>query len=246
MMRPVDDAQPPADPPADPPARPAVPPLPPPAPSPSPAPPSPPTSPSPTVRPPAAPVRPPASPGLSPVPPVAPPPRSAWGARLAVLALAAVAGVLGWVAATRFLPTWWARQIGDIADGSLTAGIAAGVTCGVVFTLLPLLVLRGTVRRGATWTVRFVYLVLGFLLAVPNLITLGVVAGSGSSAADARQILDVDGQGFRGATLFGVAVGALLAVGLWVMLWRGRRRDRQLADLKARLADATKPPADDA
>lgn len=179
--------------------------------------------------------------GLSPTPPVPPPPRTAWGARLAVVGIGAVAGVLGWLAATRFLPEWWAHQIGDVADGSLTAGVAAGLACGVAFTLMPLLVLRGTFRRGITWSARFVYFVLAALLAVPNLITLGIVLGSGSSAVDARRILDVEGQGFRGATLFGVVVGALLAVGLWAMLWRGKRRTREIAALRSKLAETRTP-----
>ncbi len=175
--------------------------------------------------------------GLSPTPPVPPVTRTAWGARLTVLLLAALGGVAGYLAATRFLPQWWARQIGDVSDGTVSAGVAAGLVCGVVFTLVPLLVLRGTVRRGATWTARLVILVLAVLLAVPNLITLGIELGTNSAAQAARDTFDREAPGFRGATLAGAVVGVLLAVSLWWLLWFLRRRRRQIAGLKTRLAE---------
>lgn len=195
----------------------------------------------------AGPVR-PGGGGLAPLPPGPPPPRTAWGARFAVLALGALAGIAGYLAATRFLPRWWAHRIGDVSDGAFTTGITAGLVCGVAFTLLPLLVLRGVVRRSATWATRFVLLVLAFLLSVPNLITLFVVLGTNNAAHAAERTFDVQAPGFRGATLAGAVIGAVLAVGLWWLLWSRRRRKDQIADLKARLAekDAVKPAPGDA
>jgi hypothetical protein len=169
-------------------------------------------------------------------PPAPPPERTAWGARFAVAGLIAVGAIAGWFAATRFLPRWWAHRIGAIADGTFTAGIAAGLACGIAFTLLPLLVLRGSVRRRATWTARFAFLVLALLLAVPNLITLGVVLGTNNAAHAAERTFDVDAPGFRGATLAGAVLGGLLAISLWVLRWRAGHRRRRIADLEAQLA----------
>jgi len=190
----------------------------------------------------------PAKPQFGAAPPAPPRPRTAWGARLVVLVVGALAGIGGWFAATRFLPRWWAHRIGDVSDGTFTAGVSAGLVCGLAFTLLPLLVLRGVVRRSASWTARFTLVVLAFLLAVPNLITLGIVLGTNNAAHAAERTFDVEAPGFRGATLAGAVVGGLLAVAFWVLLGWGRRRRRQIADLKARLAErdeqAKAPTAD--
>jgi hypothetical protein len=230
----VDDAR---QPPADPPAPSGVPTAPLPLPTPPPTPQDTPTgdgSPG-TAAPPASTT--PARPQFGAAPPVAPHPRNAWGTRGVALVVGALAGIGGWFAATRFLPRWWAHRIGAVSDGTFTAGISAGLVCGIAFTLLPLLVLRGVARRGATWTTRFVLVVLAFLLAVPNLITLGIVLGTNDAAHAAERTFDVDAPGFRGATLAGAIVGGLLGAAFWVLLWRGRRRRQQIADLKGRLAE---------
>ena len=236
MMRGVSDAPTPGRPDDEPgpPGGPALPPL-----SPAPAPPS---AARPPEAPPAAPagqppVRPLAGPGvLSSAPPAPPPPRTAWGTRLFVLALGALAGIGGYLAATQFLPRWWAHRIGAISDGAFSTAVTAGLLCGVVFTLLPLLALRRVLRRGTAWSLRFLLLVLAFLLAVPNLMTLFVVVGSNSAAHAAERTFDVDAPGFRGATLAGAVVGAALAVAWWWLRFVLRRRRDQVADLKAALA----------
>jgi hypothetical protein len=202
-----------------------------------------PSQPPPSVTQPPAPpsgpaARPLASPGgLSPVPPGPPPPRTAWGARLFVFVIGALAGIGGYFAATRLLPRWWAGQISQIADQSFTKGITAGLVCGLVFTLLPLLVLRSSLRRGASWSARFVLLVLAVLVAVPNLITLFVVASSNDSVRIASDVFDRQAPGFRGATLAGAVVGAALAVAWWWLRFVLRRRKTQVADLRAALAE---------
>jgi hypothetical protein len=169
-------------------------------------------------------------------PPAPPPPRPAWGTRFAVLGVSLFAAVSGWFAATWFLPRWWAHRIGDVSDGTFTAGVFAGLVCGVAFTLFPLLILRAALRPNASWPGRFAVLVLALLVAVPNLITLGIVLGTNNAAHAAERTFDVEAPGFRGATLAGAVVGALAAVAAWVLLWRGRRRKRQVRELKAELA----------
>ena len=55
-----------------------------------------------------------------------------------------------------------------------------------------------------------VALALAVLLAIPNLMTLGIVLGTGNAAHAGDRILDVEAPAFRGATL----VGALIALGM--------------------------------
>jgi MFS family permease len=168
---------------------------------------------------------------------------SRWVTRL-VLALVVVGlAVVGWLVATAFLPRWWAHRIGSVADGSFTAGISAGLVVGAVFTALPLLAVRYMLRRGASWGSRLALLVVAILLAVPNLITLGIVVGTGAGAHAGERTLDVDAPGFRGAALVGAVLGTLLMVALWSLLFGRRRRNRQLAELKGELRrrDAATP-----
>jgi hypothetical protein len=143
--------------------------------------------------------------------------------------------VAGWFMAVAFMPRWWAQRVGEVSDGSFSAGVFSGLTCGVVFTALPLLLLRLVVRRHARWGSRLVFFVLGALAAVPNLTTLGIVLGSGNAAHAGQRILDVDAPGFRGATLVGAVGGAVGVVLLWALLAGRRRRRTELTRLRDEL-----------
>jgi nucleotide-binding universal stress UspA family protein len=168
----------------------------------------------------------------------------AWATRgLIVLAVLVVLIVVG-LALAAFLPRWWAHRIGRVADGSLTAGIAAGLTCGVVFTAAALLALREAVRRGRRWRARAWFLALAVLVAVPNLITLGIVIGSGNAAHAGERTLDVDGPGFRGATLVGCILGAIAMALLWYALSSRRHQETEIARLRAELALARRDAAE--
>lgn|GEM_PF-973838 len=153
---------------------------------------------------------------------------------LAVLVVLIVAGL----ALSAVLPRWWAHRIGRVADGSLAAGVAAGLTLGVVFTAAALAALRGSVRRGRSWRARGWLLLLALLVAVPNLITLGIVIGSGDAAHAGERTLDVEAPGFRGGTLAGCVIGAVLMAGLWFLLSSRRRHLREIDRLRAELASA--------
>jgi hypothetical protein len=71
--------------------------------------------------------------------------------------------------------------------------------------------------------------VLAIVLAGPNLLTLGIVIGSGHAAHAGERTLDVDAPGFRGASLAGAIVGALALAALEYLLvtrrWSRRRLD---------------------
>ena len=71
------------------------------------------------------------------------------------------------------------------------------------------------------------------VLAIPNLMTLGIVFGTRSAAHAGERILDVEGPGFRGGSLIGAVLGVAF-VGVIVYLVTSRRASRRRA---ARLRD---------
>jgi len=181
--------------------------------------------------------------------PVEPERHISWSTRLIIGFVVLVALVVGYFIATSLLPRWWAHRVGAVADGSLTAGIFAGLTCGVVFTVLPLLLLRLMLGRRARWGLRLTYLVLAAVAAAPNLITLGIVLGTNNAAHAGERIMDVEASGFRGATLVGAVAGAVLMVAAWSLLFSRRRRkhevERLRSELKRREAEAAETSTQD-
>jgi ATP/ADP translocase len=145
-----------------------------------------------------------------------------------VLALAALA----YLFAVTIVPRWWAQRVGDQVDGTISKGVAWGLFYGVVFTFVPLLVARQAVRK-VGWTMRIAFLVAAAVLALPNLLTLGVVIGSGSAAHAAERVLDVEAPAFRAWTLIGAIASALLAGGAFTLMAAGRRNRHKLKELEA-------------
>lgn len=128
------------------------------------------------------------------------------------------------------VPRWWAQRIGDQVDGSISAGIGLGLFYGFVFTFLPLLVLSVAVRRGRAWRTRAWIAVVALALALPNLMTLGIVLGTGSAAHAGERILDVEAPDFRAASLVGAILGAAAVGGvLWLLASRRRAKARESA-----------------
>jgi len=147
--------------------------------------------------------------------------------------------VLAYLAAA-FLPRWWAHRIGHQANGSLSLGIVLGLFYGFVFTMLPLATARFAFRKRRPWKTWALLAALAVLLEGPNLLTLGIVIGSGHAAHAGERTLDVDAPGFRGATLAGVlaAVAGLLLVEY--LLHTRRRSERLLQQTREQLG--TKDP----
>jgi hypothetical protein len=146
------------------------------------------------------------------------------GKRQVIIAALATGGIVVLaVAASATIPRWWAQRIGDIVDGSIVTGTLVGLFYGFLFTLLPLLVLGAALRWRRTWRALVMAAVFAVLLAIPNLLTLGIVLGTGNAAHAGDRILDVEAPAFRGASL----AGALAAVGLVALLayviWPRRR-----------------------
>jgi hypothetical protein len=133
-----------------------------------------------------------------------------WGRRaLWALALGVAMFVVGLVASAT-VPRWWAHQVGDQVDGSITQGTLLGLFYGFVFTFFPVLLVVLVLRWRRTPAAVGVAVFLALLLALPNLMTLGIVIGRGNAAHAGDRVLDVEAPAFRGGTL----AGALLAVGL--------------------------------
>lgn len=133
-----------------------------------------------------------------------------------------------------FLPRWWAGQIGQRVEGSFSRGIATGLVLGITCTFLPVLfVTLAFVNRSRMKNVpTIMFAVLGVIVAIPNLLTLTVVAGGGNGAHAGERIFDVDAPGFRAATAWGVVIGIVLAIGVGYFIWRYRRRGRELDQIK--------------
>jgi hypothetical protein len=126
------------------------------------------------------------------------------------------------------VPRWWAQRVGDQVDGSITQGTLLGLFYGFVFTLLPLAVLVLILRWRSSWRWIVFTVVLAAILALPNLMTLGIVLGRGNAAHAGDRILDVEAPAFRGGTLAGALLAALL-VGFIAYLLVSRSRARSNA-----------------
>lgn len=148
-----------------------------------------------------------------------------WLRHLLLLLGLSILLLIVWLLAVTLVPRWWGQTLGNRIDGRITVGTGYGLAIGFLFTLVPLFVARQAFRDVA-WRLRVGFLALAALLAVPNLMTLGIVLGTGSGAHAGDRILDVDGPGFRVASALGALAAAAvfaLAVGWGVM----RRRDRE-------------------
>ncbi|MFD2027848.1 hypothetical protein [Promicromonospora aerolata] len=132
-----------------------------------------------------------------------------------------------------FLPRWWAQVIGNAVDGSFAAGAWWGLLVGAVFTVVPVLLLAQAVMTRRSWQVRSAFLVLAVLLAVPNLLTLGIVLGTSAAAHAGERILDVDGPAFRGGTAWGAVIGGIVALTIVTMSVLYRRRGARIKELRS-------------
>lgn len=153
---------------------------------------------------------------------------------IVVLSIAVIA-VVAYFILKAFLPRWWANQIGSLVAGSFGRGIGTGLVIGLLCTMVPLLMLGfALLSRGHLKNVpALLLLVGGLIIAIPNLLTLGVVLGSGNASHAGQRILDVDGPGFRAASLWGAILGALLALFIGWFTWGYRRRGKRVKEYKA-------------
>ena len=141
--------------------------------------------------------------------------------------------IVAWLIGAAVIPRWWAHRVGDVVDERLTVGTLAGLAVGAVCTLIPLLVLWAGVRFRKTWQRALGFVIVAAITAAPNLFLLGIVLGDGNAAHAAERTLDVQGPGFRGASLVGAVLGAIAFGAVLYLATSGRvnrRRARELRD----------------
>ena len=168
--------------------------------------------------------------------------RANWGRRLLWAGGLFVAVVIATLIVSATVPRWWAQRVGDQVDGSIVQGTGLGLVYGFVFTFLPIMALILLLRWRTTWKTVIVAVLLGLLLALPNLMTLSIVLGQGNAAHAGDRILDVEAPAFRGGSLAGAMVAAVLAGFIAYVLWSrdlARSRERRARE---ELRDAAAPP----
>jgi glucan phosphoethanolaminetransferase (alkaline phosphatase superfamily) len=131
------------------------------------------------------------------------------------------------------VPRWWAQRIGDQVHGSMTQGVLAGLFCGFVFTLLPIIVVAVVLRWRRTWKAILIAVAAALILALPNLMTLAIVLGRSDAAHAGERIFDVEAPAFRNASLAGalLAVAAALFVAYLIASRRRARSSARRAEL---------------
>lgn len=151
-----------------------------------------------------------------------------WSRRAIFAAVGLIAVLVAYLVGGAVLPRWWSHRIGDQVNQSMTAGVLVGLFYGILCTFLPLLVLYVGFRRRRSVRAWAAFVVGALVLAIPNLLTLGIVVGRGNAAHAAERTLDVEAGYFRGSTAVGVGIGVLLfAFTAWVMIRRRSLRERE-------------------
>ena len=168
-------------------------------------------------------------------------PKPSWGRRFVIGGIIIAALIGAYAFAVSVIPRWWAQRVGGFVDGSMTVGSIAGFVSGFAFTLIPLLMLWAGFKFRAGWK-RWLLVVAGALvLATPNLFLLGIVLGDGNASHAGERILDVEGPGFRGASLIGSILGAVAFAAI-LYLSISRRASRKKADkLRDELRERDQP-----
>ncbi|OYD68199.1 hypothetical protein [Rhodococcus sp. OK302] len=158
-----------------------------------------------------------------------------WAKKAITIAVAAVVLVITYLILAAYLPRWWSQRIASLADGSFSGGIAWGVMFGLVCTLVPLLFFRAiwqVRKRKHARVMQISALVLGVIFALPNLLTLSIVLGNSSAAHAGERVLDVDGPGFRGASVLGAVIGVALFIGIVFLGYMYNKRGKELAKMR--------------
>lgn len=158
-----------------------------------------------------------------------------WVKKAIRIVLALLVLVVAYYILAALVPRWWAQRIAGLVEGGFVRGTLWGLIFGVLCTAIPVVLFFWIwqVRRLKYHrTLQICLGVLALAVAIPNLMTLSIVLGGGNAAHAGERILDVEAPGFRGASLIGAIVGALLAVAVLVAVHRYRKRGRDLNEAR--------------
>lgn len=157
------------------------------------------------------------------------------GRRIVFIVVAIAALAITYLIGAAVVPRWWAQRISNVIDGRLLFGNLLGFSVGFAFTLLPIFVLSLGWRFKKSWKRGLMFLVGALIAGAPNLMTLGIVLGSGNAAHAGERILDVDGPGFRGGSLVGAIAAVVVGLALMWLVGSRRRNKNKASDLKHEL-----------
>lgn len=160
-----------------------------------------------------------------------------WVKRIVLVIVIVGVAYIAYLMAAAFFPRWWANRVGDQVDRSMARGTMWGLFYGFVFTAVPLLLLAQLRYRFFSWTWRGIIALIAIVLAAPNWLTLSVVAGNSSAAHAGERNFDVYAPGFRAATLIGVILGAVLAIGITAAGMRLKGRKNEVKRLRGERDD---------
>ncbi|GED97974.1 hypothetical protein [Gordonia crocea] len=142
--------------------------------------------------------------------------------------------VIAYFILAAFVPRQWGERIGRLVDGSLTSGTFMGITFGVVCTLVPIVCFAMAV---ASWgrlkhVIGVLFLIVGVVFAIPNLLTLAVHSGTNNSAQIGRRLLEQNAPGFQGGTLVGAIIGAVIALVIVIFIVNYKVRGQKIKAVK--------------
>lgn len=159
-------------------------------------------------------------------------------------AIIGAVGIIGALIIAAVVPRWWSSLIGNIVNESLIGGTLIGIAIGFVCTFVPYWLFSTGWRKRDSGSNFF--LILGLIIAIPNLITLWIVLGFNHAAELSNARLELDAPGFKLGTLLGV----IAAIALAIFFWNLRRqrdsakaeaaRERERAEAKAAAEDTTR------
>lgn len=141
--------------------------------------------------------------------------------------------VVAYLIASVTVPLIWAKSIGNQIGNQLGNSIPLGMFYGFVFSFAPVLVAWQAHHRKLSKWVRISLVVLGVILTVPNLLTLGVLFGTTQTAADARSIWANAANWFGTWSQIFMVVGVVCAVAVIILGRMWMRRGRKIREIKA-------------
>lgn len=157
-----------------------------------------------------------------------------WLSRTILIAVAVIVLVIGYFIASLTVPLAWANSIKDQVGNNMGNAIPLGMFYGSVFSFVPILVAWQAHHRKLHKVVRIALVVLGVLLTIPNLLTLGVLYGTTKTAHNALSIWNTGGANWFGTwSQSFMIIGVLCAIAVIILGRVWLHRGKKIRDIKA-------------